>query len=90
MHSSRCSIGVSLNPESPSLIPYLLNLVPVSRRLLGVTSVADIEFFFYTYFRLQVIDSGVSWGSHYVECELVGEEGDRNLPSFRILGIFAT
>lgn len=55
-----------------------------------MTSVADIEFFFYTYFRLQVIDSGVSWGSHYVECELVGEEGDRNLPSFRILGIFAT
>jgi len=39
---------------------------------------------------LRIIDRSVSWGSHYVECELVGEEGDRNLPSFRILGIFAT
>ncbi|KAF9781127.1 hypothetical protein BJ322DRAFT_1011254 [Thelephora terrestris] len=39
---------------------------------------------------LQLIDTGVSWGSHYVECELAGEEGDRNVPSFRILGIFAT
>jgi len=39
---------------------------------------------------LQIIDRNVAWGSHYVECELVGEEGDRNLPSFRILGIFAT
>lgn len=49
--------------------------------------VADPPFF---PLRLQIIDKGVSWGSHYVECELVGEEGDRNLPSFRILGIFAT
>ncbi|KAF9648228.1 hypothetical protein BDM02DRAFT_3155846 [Thelephora ganbajun] len=39
---------------------------------------------------LQIIDRGVTWGSHFVECELVGEEGDRNLPSFRVLGIFAT
>lgn len=44
----------------------------------------------YGCFRLQIIDSGVSWGSHYVECELAGEEGDKNIPSFRILGIFAT
>ena len=48
-----------------------------------LTSVADP-------LRLQMIDGGVSWGSHYVECELAGEEGDRNVPSFRILGIFAT
>jgi hypothetical protein len=52
-----------------------------------LTSFADLA---HTCFRLQIIDIGVTWGSHFVECELVGEEGDRNTPSFRILGIFGT
>ena len=41
------------------------------------------------FFRLQLIDHFVSRGSHYVECQLQGEEGQA-VPDFRILGIFAT
>jgi hypothetical protein len=38
--------------------------------------------------RLEVIDRSVSRGSHYVECQLLGEEGYR-IPEFKILGFFA-
>ncbi|KAG6887142.1 hypothetical protein C0992_000452 [Termitomyces sp. T32_za158] len=38
---------------------------------------------------LVVIDHGVSRGSHFVECVLVGEEGE-GVPPFKIVGIFAT
>ncbi|KDQ06755.1 hypothetical protein BOTBODRAFT_39359 [Botryobasidium botryosum FD-172 SS1] len=38
---------------------------------------------------LVIIDRGVSAGSHYVECQLLGEEG-RAVPPFKILGIFTT
>jgi hypothetical protein len=34
-----------------------------------------------------MIDRSVSKGSHYVECELMGEEG-QGVPSFRLVGIF--
>ena len=40
--------------------------------------------------RLQIIDRHVPRGSHYVECQLLGEEDDRNVPPFKIIGIFAT
>ena len=40
--------------------------------------------------RLQVIDHHVARGTHYVECQLLGEEDDRNVPPFKIIGIFAT
>ena len=36
-----------------------------------------------------MIDHGVSRGSHFVECQLMGEEG-RAVPAFKLLGIFAT
>ncbi|CCM01989.1 uncharacterized protein FIBRA_04063 [Fibroporia radiculosa] len=39
---------------------------------------------------LEVIDRHVTSGSHFVECQLMGEEDDRNIPAFRIIGIFAT
>ncbi|KAF8624733.1 hypothetical protein AX17_007064 [Amanita inopinata Kibby_2008] len=38
---------------------------------------------------LMMIDNFVARGSHYVECELLGEEG-RGVPMFKIMGIFAT
>ncbi|KDR76923.1 hypothetical protein GALMADRAFT_246046 [Galerina marginata CBS 339.88] len=38
---------------------------------------------------LQVIDRYVSRGSHYVECQLQGEEG-QGVPSFKIIGVFST
>lgn len=41
-------------------------------------------------FRLEIIDHNVPRGSHYVECTLIGEEDDRNVPPFKIIGIFAT
>ena len=40
--------------------------------------------------RLQYIDRNVPRGNHYVECQLLGEEDDRNVPAFKIIGIFAT
>ncbi|KAH9947880.1 hypothetical protein B0H21DRAFT_736781 [Amylocystis lapponica] len=39
---------------------------------------------------LEMIDHRVSRGSHYVECQLMGEEDDRNVAAFKIIGIFAT
>jgi hypothetical protein len=38
---------------------------------------------------LYIIDRFVARGSHYVECQLLGEEG-QTMPAFKILGIFAT
>jgi len=38
---------------------------------------------------MQVIDRFVTRGSHFVECQLMGDEG-RPVPSFRLLGIFAS
>ncbi|KAK7042503.1 CAP64-like protein [Favolaschia claudopus] len=38
---------------------------------------------------LHYIDRFVSRGSHYVECQLMGEEG-KGVPIFKIIGIFAT
>jgi hypothetical protein len=38
---------------------------------------------------LEIIDHKVSRGSHFVECVLLGEEGQGS-PAFRIIGIFAT
>ena len=40
-------------------------------------------------FRLQVIDHYVGRGSHFVECQLLGEEGQGVAP-FKIIGIFST
>ena len=40
--------------------------------------------------RLHYIDHHVTRGSHYVECQLLGEEDDRNVPPFKIIGIFST
>ncbi|KZT00724.1 uncharacterized protein LAESUDRAFT_665546 [Laetiporus sulphureus 93-53] len=39
---------------------------------------------------LEMIDHQVSTGPHFVECQLMGEEDDRDIPAFRIIGIFAT
>lgn len=39
--------------------------------------------------RLEVIDHFVSRGSHFVECSLLGEEG-QGVPAFKIIGIFST
>ncbi|OBZ76760.1 hypothetical protein A0H81_03348 [Grifola frondosa] len=39
---------------------------------------------------LEMIDHRVSRGTHYVECQLLGEEDDRNVPPFKIIGIFST
>ncbi|KAI0342381.1 hypothetical protein BDW22DRAFT_1357715 [Trametopsis cervina] len=39
---------------------------------------------------LEIIDRAVAKGSHYVECQLLGEEEDRNVPPFKIIGIFST
>ncbi|KAF8335284.1 hypothetical protein F5887DRAFT_989331 [Amanita rubescens] len=38
---------------------------------------------------LEIIDHGVTRGSHYVECLLMGEEG-KSVPMFKIMGIFST
>lgn len=40
--------------------------------------------------RLGMIDHDVQPGSHYVECQIVGEEGGKGVPAFKILGVFAT
>ena len=39
---------------------------------------------------LEIIDHYVARGSHYIECQLLGEEDDRNVPPFKIIGIFST
>lgn len=39
--------------------------------------------------RLQIIDHFVTRGSHYVDCIVLGDEGQA-VPSFKIIGIFAT
>ncbi|KAI0772917.1 hypothetical protein BD413DRAFT_663067 [Trametes elegans] len=39
---------------------------------------------------LTMIDHRVARGTHYVECQLLGEEDDRNVPPFKIIGIFST
>ena len=38
--------------------------------------------------RLKMIDHYVGRGSHFVECQLLGEEG-QSVPMFKIIGIFA-
>jgi hypothetical protein len=38
---------------------------------------------------LQIIDHFVSRGSHFVECQFLGEEGT-GVPSFKIIGVFST
>jgi hypothetical protein len=38
---------------------------------------------------LRIIDHFVARGSHYVECQLLGEEGQR-VPAFKVIGIFST
>ncbi|KAJ2924217.1 hypothetical protein H1R20_g12871, partial [Candolleomyces eurysporus] len=38
---------------------------------------------------LAIIDQFVSRGSHFVECQLLGEEG-QGVPAFKLIGIFAT
>jgi len=40
-------------------------------------------------FRLVLIDHGVTTGPHFVECQLLGEDGQQVEP-FKLLGIFAT
>lgn len=37
-----------------------------------------------------MIDHYVTRGTHYVECALLGEEDDRNVPPFKIIGVFST
>ena len=76
------------NPLSPYLGLGLTEIVRCD--CLVCRRPTDSRFSHMRTFRLEIIDRDVAWGSHYVECELVGEEGDRNLPSFRVLGIFAT
>lgn len=38
---------------------------------------------------LAVIDQFVTRGSHFIECVLLGEEG-QSVPPFKIIGVFAT
>ncbi|EGO01271.1 hypothetical protein SERLA73DRAFT_134595 [Serpula lacrymans var. lacrymans S7.3] len=38
---------------------------------------------------LEIIDHYVSRGPHFVECQLLGEEG-QSVPSFKIVGVFST
>jgi hypothetical protein len=38
---------------------------------------------------LQIIDSSVVKGSHYVECVLLGTEGV-SVPPFKLIGVFTT
>ncbi|KAL0945866.1 hypothetical protein HGRIS_012150 [Hohenbuehelia grisea] len=38
---------------------------------------------------LEMIDHHVGKGSHFVECQLLGEEGE-GVPAFKIVGVFAT
>ena len=40
-------------------------------------------------YRLMMIDHFVSRGSHFVECQLLGEEG-QSVPMFKLLGILST
>ena len=51
-----------------------------------LSGVLNIVYYLY---RLEIIDHFVTRGNHYVECVMVGEEG-QVLPSFKIIGIFAT
>jgi hypothetical protein len=37
-----------------------------------------------------MIDHHVAKGSHYVECQVMGEEEFGAVPSFKVLGVFAT
>ncbi|KAI0826172.1 hypothetical protein BC629DRAFT_1587013 [Irpex lacteus] len=39
---------------------------------------------------LAIIDQFVAKGPHFVECRLLGEEDDRNVPAFKVIGIFST
>ncbi|KIY69272.1 Cap64 protein [Cylindrobasidium torrendii FP15055 ss-10] len=39
--------------------------------------------------RMEIIDHFVTRGSHFVECQLLGEEG-QTVPAFKIIGIFAS
>ncbi|KAK0447202.1 hypothetical protein EV421DRAFT_188748 [Armillaria borealis] len=39
--------------------------------------------------KLDLIDHFVSRGSHFIECQLLGEEG-QTVPAFKIIGVFAT
>ncbi|KAH8101712.1 hypothetical protein BXZ70DRAFT_71345 [Cristinia sonorae] len=39
---------------------------------------------------LEIIDRNVMAGSHYVECQLMGEEEERGVPPFKIMGIFSS
>jgi hypothetical protein len=39
--------------------------------------------------RLVMIDQHVTRGSHFVECALLGEEGQA-VPMFKIIGVFST
>ena len=59
-----------------------------------------VFFFFFLFFNthlifiivrcsLRLIDHFVSRGSHFVECQLLGEEGQR-VPAFKIIGVFST
>jgi len=38
---------------------------------------------------LRIIDHFVTRGSHFVECQLLGEEG-QGVPRFKIIGVFST
>ncbi|KAG7091162.1 hypothetical protein E1B28_010215 [Marasmius oreades] len=40
--------------------------------------------------RLTMIDHFVSRGNHFIECQLVGDEEQKGVPAFKILGFFAT
>lgn len=40
-------------------------------------------------FSVEVIDRLVSRGSHFVECQLMGDEG-HVVPEFRLLGMFSS
>lgn len=40
-------------------------------------------------YSLRIIDHFVARGSHFVECQLLGEEGQR-VPAFKIIGVFST
>ena len=46
-------------------------------------------FFIITLCRLRIIDHFVVRGSHFVECQVLGEEG-KKVPEFKIIGVFST
>lgn len=75
-------LGVRDVPDARPEYVVLFLFLPLSFRLTSVL-------FFFFRGRLTIIDRGVSEGSHYVECQLLGEEG-RAVPQFKILGIFTT